>query len=304
MGRMAVDGRIAPDPRERFTFRGDRAVAQLAAGQWGVVSTAELRACGLTRTAITRRRERGHLHQLYVGVWAVGHPNPPWEGRLAAAVKACGPAAILSHYTAAEFWGFVGRMTRMPDVTVPSANRRRGRGIRVHRSDLAPEDRREHLGVAVTAPARTLLDLAALVDATHLRRAVRGAIGSGSVTHRQLQRVLRRYPRRRGSVALATPITSGAAPTNSERESDVLDLILDAASSIRTSTARCGLRVDGWSPTSAGPISVWSWRSTATPGTTIHLLVPAIASARHYSSVTARPSFARTGAMRCSARSS
>ncbi len=35
---------------------------------------------------------------------------PPWEGRMLAAVIACGPTALLSHYAANELFGFVDRL--------------------------------------------------------------------------------------------------------------------------------------------------------------------------------------------------
>ncbi len=194
-----------------------------------MLSTAELRACGLTYSSITRRHARGHLHRLHTGVWAVGHPNPPREGGLLAAVKACGPTAFLSHYSAAELWGFVERLDRLPDVTVTAPARRAHPGIRTHRATrLGSEDRRVHLGIPVTSPARTLLDLAATLDRRRMRAAVRRAQGTGRVTVRQIGWALERYAGQRGSAVLRDAVSSGAAPTKSERESDVLDLIIEA----------------------------------------------------------------------------
>jgi very-short-patch-repair endonuclease len=182
----------------------------------------------LTANAIATRKRIGWLHQLHRGVYAVGHPNPPWEGTLLAAVKACGPTAVLSHYSAAELWGFVDRLDRLPDVTLGARGSRTRRGIRIHRSlALGLVDRRVHLAIPVTSPARTLLDLGALLDARGVRRAVRRAQGSGRATLGQLGLVLDRYPRRRGSAVLRAAVGASAAPTKSERESDVLDVILD-----------------------------------------------------------------------------
>jgi hypothetical protein len=53
---------------------------------------ADLRACGLSEAAIRRRVRDGRLHRLHLGVYAVGHPGVPLEGRFLAAVLACGPA--------------------------------------------------------------------------------------------------------------------------------------------------------------------------------------------------------------------
>jgi hypothetical protein len=207
----------------------DRRVAEVAAGEWGVLSTHELLACGHTHDSISTRHRAGTLYCLYRAVWAVGHPNPPWQGRLLAAVKACGPTALLSHYSAAALWGFVERDTRKPDVTVVGTSHRRHRGIRIHRTTrLDPTDRREHEAIPVTAPARTLLDLASMLDAQRVRRAVRRALGTGKVTIRQLGLVLDRYQGARGCKVLRQAILSGASPTRSDAESDVLDVVLDA----------------------------------------------------------------------------
>ena len=75
-----------PEP-EQLTTRADLAVARLAAGQWGVLSVAELRACGLSADAILTRVRRGNLHPLHRGVYAVGHRNITTEGRFLAAVE-------------------------------------------------------------------------------------------------------------------------------------------------------------------------------------------------------------------------
>ena len=78
--------------RESESPPPDRALAEVAGRQWGVVSVRQLHALGLGRSAITRRVRSGHLHRLYPGVYAVGHAALRVEGRRLAAVLACGPA--------------------------------------------------------------------------------------------------------------------------------------------------------------------------------------------------------------------
>jgi hypothetical protein len=207
----------------------DRRVAEVAAEQWGVMSTSELLACGHTYNTIATRRRAGTLHCLYRAVWAVGHPNPPWEGHLLAAVKACGPNALLSHWSAAELQGFVDQLGGRIHVIVLGGAHRSHRGIHVHRArGLDPIDRRELNGIPVTTPARTLLDLASMLEPHRVRRAVRRALGTGKVTLRQIGQALGRNPGARGSKILREAIASGAAPTRSEAESDVLDVVLEA----------------------------------------------------------------------------
>ena len=200
----------------------------MAAEQFGVLSLDELCACGLDRQAVSVRVRRGILHRLHRGVYAVGHPNPPWEGHLLAAVKACGPGAVLSHMSAAMLWEFVEPdEDRYPEVTVIGAGTRVRRGLRVHRTvDLADRDRRRTQGISLTSPARTLLDIAVRLDGRPLRSAVRRAQGMGSVNVRQICEVIARLGPRKGSRRLATIVAEGPAPTRTVLEDVVLDLLL------------------------------------------------------------------------------
>src|SRR3954453_6266113 len=85
----------------------DNKIARLAARQRGIVTTAEMLACGLSRDEIATRVRKGHLHQKHRGVYAVGHRTLSTEARWLAAVKACGLGAVLSHLAAAALWGLL-----------------------------------------------------------------------------------------------------------------------------------------------------------------------------------------------------
>lgn len=202
-------------------------VARLVADQWGVVSIGELRACGLSDDAVHIRVCAGHLHAIHRGVYAVGHPNPPVQGRLLAAVKACGAGAVLSHFAAGGHWGLVRWDGRRPEVTVVGTSARAHPAIRVHRTArLEPADVTRHEGIPITSPARTLIDLASCLDDRGLRRAVRQAQALRLVGVRELAESLGRLGPRRGARKLARIIAAGPAPTRSELEDVVLDLLL------------------------------------------------------------------------------
>jgi very-short-patch-repair endonuclease len=100
-----------------------------------------------------------------------------------AAVLACGPGAALSHTSAAELWGMLRfrRPSRAPSidsvshVTVPR-NARSRRGIKVHRSrSLFPSQVTRRLGIPVTAPSRTLIDLRRTLPQRQFMAALRQA---------------------------------------------------------------------------------------------------------------------------------
>ena len=85
-----------------------------------------------------------------------------------AATLACGEGAALSHFSAAVVWRMLEAEGQRIHVTAPL--KRQVRGIVVHWSPLQGE-RVRRLGIVVTTPARTLVDLADVVPRRTLERA-------------------------------------------------------------------------------------------------------------------------------------
>ena len=149
--------------------RSDRAIAELARLQHGVVGRAQLRALDLGDDAIDLRVRKRRLHRMHQGVYAVGHLNMTRNGHFMVAVLASGEGAALSHLSAAVLWGMLSSDGKI-HVTAPSDRKRPG--LVVHRAPLAPEDITERAGIAVTKPARTLIDLADIAPRRTLERAL------------------------------------------------------------------------------------------------------------------------------------
>ncbi|MFL5956403.1 MAG: DUF559 domain-containing protein, partial [Solirubrobacterales bacterium] len=100
------------------------------------------------------------------------------EGVWLAAVLAGGEGAALSHLCAAALWEIWERPPpRRPRVSVPTtAGRRSPRGIDLHRAPtLQPNDITRRNGIPVTTLSRTLIDLAAIIEAKRLRSVLRQA---------------------------------------------------------------------------------------------------------------------------------
>jgi hypothetical protein len=207
----------------------DMEVALLAAEQWSVLSLEDLRRCGLSPGMVLTRVRRGHLHPLHHGVYAVGHPGLPLEGRWLAAVKACGAGSVLSHFSAAALWEMVEWDGRRPEVTVKDTTPRVHTGIRVHRTlYLDANDVRRQSGIPVTSPARTALDLCSQLPEPGARRAIRKGISDRWLNVRQLIEILDLQVRRPGARRLCRIVAGGAVPTRTELEDIVLDVILAA----------------------------------------------------------------------------
>ena len=170
----------------------------------------------------------GRLHPVHRGVYAVGHPNLPARRPLPRRRQGLRPGRGAEPLLGGGALG-LHRVGRPP----PRGDRRRRRARAAsrpprpphHRFDL--DDTTRHRGIPVTSPARTLLDLAARLDHRPLRSATRRAQSLHRVNVRQLVDVLARH-RRRPRLARSSRriVATGPAPTRSELEDAVLDLIL------------------------------------------------------------------------------
>lgn len=145
-------------------------LAELTERQHGVVSIRQLETkLGYSRWSVQREVAAGRLHRLHRGVYAVGHRRISTHGRCLAAVLACGPAALLSHRSAAWLWRISRYGPEPLAVTGPQPRKPRP-AIRLHRSTILTEaDRAIEENIPVTALPRTLLDCAAESRLSHLQ---------------------------------------------------------------------------------------------------------------------------------------
>jgi very-short-patch-repair endonuclease len=206
----------------------DRQIAALAAKHHGVTSLAQLRSAGLTTEQVQFRLNRGRLHSVYRGVYAVGYAGLGFRGRWLAAVLGCGEGAVLSHRTAAALWGIRPSASPRIEVTVPSRNGRRPReGMMIHRvAELPDSEVTVCDGIPVTRVARTLLDLAAVVSRDGLKRAIKEADRLRLFDLKAVDQVLKRNVGRPGSRPLREVLERYQEPpfTRNELERSFLRL--------------------------------------------------------------------------------
>jgi very-short-patch-repair endonuclease len=140
------------------------------------------------------------VHQ---GVYAVGYRLLATDGRLMAAVLACGPHAVLSHRSAIVLWGLRGDPHGSIDVTAPNRRGRIPAGIRAHRDgSLTSADRTSVRGIPCTSVARALLDFAATAPLWELRKAISEAEVLRVLDHRAVRDLIKRSRGRRGVAQL------------------------------------------------------------------------------------------------------
>jgi hypothetical protein len=164
-------------------------------------------------------------------------------------VLACGGGAVVSHDAAAVLWGVRPPIEGPVDVTLP-ADRVRQDGIRAHRTvRLHPADTRTLRGIAITSPARTLLDIAPQLAAPDLAAAVERAQVKRLVTKGDIAAALRRTPRRAGASALRALVDEPAF-TRSAAERRLLAPLRAAKRPLPAVNARAeGYEVDAlWRP--------------------------------------------------------
>ena len=131
--------------------------------QSGVVACWQAERLGVSGEAFRNRLRRGDWQRLYRGVYATFTGKPDREAQLWGALLRAGPAALLSHHTAAERHGLLSRPSTAIHLTVPSgqnpARLSRIPGLVVHRSDTALLRRHPAMTPPCTRVEDTVLDL-------------------------------------------------------------------------------------------------------------------------------------------------
>jgi hypothetical protein len=194
---------------------------------------------------------QGHWHALDRSVYAVGHTNLSLQGRCLAAVFACGPGAVLSHYSAAWLHGLATWKPAPFHVTGPVARRPR-LPVRIHRARrLEDPDRALIARIPVTAVPRTLLDMAAAIRFDWLERMVERSEELEIFDLRAVEELLARtvghhgHGRLRRAIALYKPTSF----TRSGLEKRFLELVLAAGlPQPRTNYVEHGFELDCYWP--------------------------------------------------------
>lgn len=187
---------------------------------------------------MSRQRRRtlvaaGVLVPLGGGVLRHAATPESWPQSALAAVLAAGDGAVASHLTAAALHRLDGIPRGPLEVTVPPGRQPRAVPGRVHRSaDLVPADIDARRLIPRTTPARTLIDIAAVLPAAGLERALDGAERDGKVWRPHLRWRLDdlRSQGRRGVPQLTALLdrTEGRPLGESWLEQQALRLIRDA----------------------------------------------------------------------------
>ncbi|MDA8044120.1 MAG: hypothetical protein M0Z30_02610 [Actinomycetota bacterium] len=168
-------------------------VIAAAAVHQGVILSSALPALGVSAARARRLRAEGWLVPIKPGVLLVGGGIPTEWHQVVGGWLRAGPDGVVSHDTAARIHKLTcvtpPRAADQVELSVPRPAHRRVPGCIVHRPVLLPASAiTEHRGVAVTTPARTLVDITSRLTSALLSRTVDEGLISGLWSVRELTR--------------------------------------------------------------------------------------------------------------------
>jgi very-short-patch-repair endonuclease len=172
-----------------------------------LITLRQLLDLGVSKSGVSRAVKSGRFHPLHRGIFLVGHAVPPPLARELAALLACGPSAALSHRTAGVLYRILPSRTGPVEITIADRRCRERPGLRPYAKALPENEVTTRHGLRITTPARTLRDLAAVLDPTLHERATNEAEvlrlvpvkpGKPGITRKEAERRLLALLRRAG----------------------------------------------------------------------------------------------------------
>ena len=160
------------------------ALAVIAAGQLGVFTRAQAQAAGLSRRQVTAHLGSGLWTPMYPGVLIAATTPRSTGARAVAGLLYAGDRAWFSHTTAARLRGIEPRTTDVRTwITVPFEVMRAQRpGIKITRSRRIAGFTSVAHGFRTLNDARTIVDLARVVDEAAMRRILHDVVSREIVT--------------------------------------------------------------------------------------------------------------------------
>ena len=178
------------------------AVAGIAAGQWGMFTTAQAAGLGVSRAEVARLVSRGVARRLRHGVHIMeGAPSGALEivraewlatdpARTAGDRRGDAGPVVVSHETAARVYEIGDLPSGGVHLTSPGRLRTRQQWVTIHQQALSPKEYQWIEGLPVTTPRRTLEDIATSGrwEASHLRTLAEDALNQGLLPASEIER--------------------------------------------------------------------------------------------------------------------
>jgi len=200
----------------------------MARRQHGLITRTQLLAAGCSESTLRSALRSGRITSVHPGVYRlVGAPPTPAQLLLAATLRA-GPRAAASHRSAAHLWDLRPDPSRL-EVVVPHEVRTRPKGAVIHRStELDPNHFTRKGGIPLTKPARTIVDLASVLDRPQLAEVIDRALMRQVVSPLGIRTMIDELARcgRRGPAIVRDLLDNH--PLGRERPESVLEPVMAA----------------------------------------------------------------------------
>lgn len=198
---LQVTSRALQTKHRRYLMRSTDVIAtleELGSSQWGLVTTGQAEAYGISRVALGRLRDGHIIHQVRRGIWALpSADHGPLQGLRAAWLSTSSRQLaeerlhgesdiVVSHISAASVHALGDLIPQQHEFTSAKRRQTTQADLRFHR---APVDGDVTIvgGLPVTSIPRTVEDLAKTgVDLDHLATIIRDALASPDVRLRHL----------------------------------------------------------------------------------------------------------------------
>lgn len=152
-------------------------LAQIARQQAGLIQDGQAVAAGISMHQVRRRIQSGYLVRIYPRVSRLASFPESWQQKQRALCMWAGEGWVASGSAAAALWKLEGAGPLRLEISGAGRISRVPSGVIVHeRCIFIPGDLTRKSGIPTTSPARTVIDLAAIVERGHLERAFESAL--------------------------------------------------------------------------------------------------------------------------------
>ncbi|MGH9038257.1 MAG: type IV toxin-antitoxin system AbiEi family antitoxin domain-containing protein, partial [Acidimicrobiia bacterium] len=212
----------------------NRSISDLAARQYSNFTARQAAACGYHPSTLHDHVKQGLIMVMHPGVYSWAGSPQSWERSLMAALLAAGPGAAASHRSGGRVWEITDGRDDTVEITVPRSRSPRLHGVVVHRSrDLVPDHSILHHRIPVTKPARTIVDLGAVLAPDRVEDALDRALTRQLISIAGVEWMLNEVSRqgRRGAGVAAGILDEralGRAPADGQLEPRMARLLRNA----------------------------------------------------------------------------
>jgi very-short-patch-repair endonuclease len=193
-------------------------LAALARAQNGNATWQQLPDLALSKATVDHRVATKIWHRLHRGVYCLGDPDLIPRARESGALLAVGDGAVISHASAAAVWGISEHRPDPVEITLIGRQARPRPGIDIHYASLDRRDVTTRHQLAVTSPARTIIDLARTLTASQLDPFLDAVLIRRLATEDSIRQTLERTPDNHSGAAIVRACLGHTGLTRSEAE--------------------------------------------------------------------------------------